>query len=91
MIIFEFVGQFYFQNDVLKLQEDLDLDMRQTREAKKIPKTVLRTRLDSKPKKPRIYFGFREVPCGLLPKLLNKSIFCVLKKFIEDYLRSLMC
>jgi hypothetical protein len=64
MTIFEFIGHFFFQNDVLKLQEDLSeikvflekrtwkfpdisyfTDLRQTRSAKKIPRTVLKTRL----------------------------------------------
>jgi hypothetical protein len=69
MAIFEFVGQFYFQNDVFKLQEDFlehkirefhenglgnfqaffyFTDSRQTRGAKTIPKTVLKTRLKPK-------------------------------------------
>jgi hypothetical protein len=64
MTIFELIGQFYFQNDVFKLQEvfseleirtDLEVseisyftDLRQTRGAKKIPKTVLKTRLKTK-------------------------------------------
>jgi hypothetical protein len=61
--IFELVGQFFFQNDVLKLQEDFleheirvflenglgsFTDLRQTRGAQKIPKTVLNTRHKSK-------------------------------------------
>jgi hypothetical protein len=60
MAIFEFVGQFLFQNVVFKLQEapeyslimDLKVsgisyftDFRQIRGAKKISKTVLKTRL----------------------------------------------
>jgi hypothetical protein len=76
MTVFEFIGHFFIQNDVFKLQEAFSeyeisvllehglvscpeisyfLDLRQTSDAKKIPKTVLKTRLKSlKPKKPRI-------------------------------------
>jgi hypothetical protein len=76
MYNFEFIGHFFFQSDVFKLQDVFSehgirvllehglvscpnisylLDLRQTSDAKKIPKTVLKTRLKSlKPKKPRI-------------------------------------
>jgi hypothetical protein len=70
MPVFEFVGQYFFQNNVFKLQEvfsELEIrvflengwkfpgishftDLRQTTGAKKILRTVLKTRL--KPKKP---------------------------------------
>jgi hypothetical protein len=77
MAIFEFFGQFFFQNDVFKLQEvfselesrvflgnglgSFQTDFKQTSSAKKIPKQFRK-----KTKKPR-YFGFRKIPCGLIP------------------------
>jgi hypothetical protein len=60
--VFEFIGQFFIQNDILKLQKVfIELatrvflenevshftDLRQTRGAKKVPKTILKTRLNT--------------------------------------------
>jgi hypothetical protein len=59
--------------------------LRQTRRVKKIPKTVLKTRLKTKD------FGFRKIPCGVFAKPLNKGIFSDFGRFIEDYLRNLTC
>jgi hypothetical protein len=56
--------------------------VRQTTEAKEIPKTILNTRL--KTKKKHGYFGFRKIPCGFLPKSLNYGIFSVFGGFIEE-------
>jgi hypothetical protein len=38
-----------------------------------------------------VYLGFGKIPCGLFPKPLNKGIFSVFGRFIEDYLRNLTC
>jgi hypothetical protein len=95
MTIFVFVGQFFFQSDVFKLQEvfsqhrkfpDISYltDLRRTGGAKKIPKAVLKTR----PKLQQTnhaYFCFRKIPYGLFPKPLNMSIFSVIGRCIEDY------
>jgi hypothetical protein len=59
--------------------------LRQTRGAKKILRTVLKTGL--KTKKKLVYFGFREIRCGLF----LKGIFSVFGRFIEEYLRNLTC
>jgi hypothetical protein len=69
MTVFEFIGHFFIQNDVFKLQETFSeyeirvllehglvscpdisyfLDLRQFGDAKKISKTVLKTRLKTK-------------------------------------------
>jgi hypothetical protein len=57
MTVFEFIGQFFFHNDVFKPQEVsskhvirvfLENGLGQNRGAKKIPKTVLKTRLKTK-------------------------------------------
>jgi hypothetical protein len=63
-------------------------DLRRTRSAKKIPKTVLKTRQNQRN---HVYFDFRKIYCGLFSKPLNKGIFSVFGRFIEDYLRNLMC
>jgi hypothetical protein len=62
-------------------------DLRQTKAVKKIPKTVMKTRL--KTKESTFIFAFRKIPCGLFPKLLEKGTFSVFGRFIEDYLRNL--
>jgi hypothetical protein len=54
--------------------------LRKTRDAKKIPKTVLKPRL----KRNHINFSFQKILCSLFPKPLNKSIFSVFGRFIED-------
>jgi hypothetical protein len=100
MTIFEFIGQFFFQNYVFKLQEDfLQLKIRRTwqfpdityftdlihtKDAKKIPKTVLKTRHKTK----EITYNLM-LPCGLFLKPLNKDIFSIFGRFIEYYLRNL--
>jgi hypothetical protein len=38
-----------------------------------------------------VYFGFREIPCGFIPKALNKGMCSVCGRFFEDYLRNLKC
>jgi hypothetical protein len=59
--------------------------MRQTKD-KKIPRTILKIRLKTK-----VYFCFRKIPCGLIPKPLNVRFFTVFGRFIENYLRNLTC
>jgi hypothetical protein len=61
--------------------------------------TNLRCKKDSKnrfenetqPPINHIYFSFREIPCSLIPKPLNKCILSVFGRFIEDYLTNLTC
>jgi hypothetical protein len=38
-----------------------------------------------------VYFDFRKISCGLFPRPLNKGIFSVFGRFIENYLRNLTC
>jgi nicotinamide riboside transporter PnuC len=78
--IFEFFGQFYFQIDVFKLDEifpELGIrgisyftDWRQTRGAKKVAKTVLKTRLKTK-----------ETMCTLVFSKKTLSLFGTTLKF----------
>jgi hypothetical protein len=97
MTVFEFIGQFFVQNDVFKLQEVFSdhgiriekgleasrhfLFYRFYRSDKNIPKTFLKTR----------HKIFLKLPCCLFSKPLEEGIFSVSGIFIEDYLRSLTC
>jgi hypothetical protein len=71
------------------LRTDLEVSRHflRTRGAKKIPKTILKTRNLIN----HVYFDIREIPCDLFSKPLNKGIFSVFGRFIEDGLRHLMC
>jgi hypothetical protein len=62
--------------------------MRQTKDTKKISKTVLKTKLKTIETTYTLVFGKR--PSCLFPKPLNYDIiFSVFGRFIEDYLRIL--
>jgi hypothetical protein len=63
-------------------------ELRQTRCDKKISKTVLFWKLDSKSKKPRL---LRKISCGLFLEPLKETIFSASGIFTEDYVRNLTC
>jgi hypothetical protein len=110
MIIFEFIGQFYFQNDIFKLQKDFSelvtrVFLENGLESFQLFflfyrfETNQRCKKDSKNRfekntqnqRNHIYFGFRKIRCGLIPKPLNKGMSSVFERFIEEYLRNLTC
>jgi hypothetical protein len=65
------------------LKTVMEQHFRQTRGAKKTPKTNFKARLKFK-ETTYIYYGFRKLPCGLIPKPLNKGIYSVFGRFIVD-------
>jgi hypothetical protein len=105
MTIFEFVGQFYFQNDVFKLQEDFSehgireflenglgnfQTFLQIWDKPDVPKTFQKQFWNLDSKpKKPRVLWFRKIPWVLFPQPLNKGIFSVSGIFIEDYLTNL--
>jgi hypothetical protein len=84
MAILEFFGQFFFSNDVFKLQEDFSEHGIRVFLENGLGsfQTFLFLQISDKPEQLKRFqkqfwklAGFRKIPCGLILKPLNKGVF----------------